>query len=89
MKYNEHINNTVKSINKRMAGLKKLAKYLTKYDKKILAEGIIMSRIRYLLPILAGAPKYLITTLQNKQNEVMRIVTNNKWSIKGKKTHQH
>ena len=44
-----------------------------------------MSKIRYLLPITAGAPNYLINSLQLKQNEVMRIILDKKWQPCGKK----
>ena len=57
---------------------------LSSKTKLMIADGVFMSRIRYILPVTAGAPQYLIKSLQTKQNEMMRIVTNKKWDIPGK-----
>ena len=51
----------------------------------MIADGVVMSLIRYLLPITAGGPAYLIKSIQAKQNEAMRVITNTKWSIPGRK----
>ena len=48
----------------------------------MIANGFIMSKIVYLIPLWAGTEKYLLKSLQIVQNKAARIVTR-----KGKRTH--
>ena len=45
--------------------------------------SLVLSRILYMLPLYAGCPDFLLTALQNKQNEAMRLVTNRKREVLG------
>ena len=47
----------------------------------MIANGLIMSKMMYLIPLWAGIEKYLLNSLQLIQNKVARIVTR-----KGKRT---
>ena len=35
------------------------------------------------MPLYAGCPDFMLTALQNKQNEAMRLVTRRKWEVPG------
>ena len=35
------------------------------------------------MPLYAGCPDFMLTALQNKQNEAMRLVTRRKWVVPG------
>ena len=65
--------------------MKRLQKFMEKDTKLMIANGIFMSKILYMLPVIARAPAYLLNELQRKQNEMMRLITNEKWELKGKK----
>ena len=41
--------------------------------------SLIISRILYVLPLYGGAPEYMMTALQRKMTESLRIVTRRKW----------
>ena len=79
LKFAEHIQNDEKSllktVSKRLAALKKLS-YLTSFkSRKMIANGLIMSKLVYLITLWAGTEKYLIKSLQIIQNKAARIVT--------------
>ena len=43
--------------------------------------SLVMSRILYMLPLYSGCPDYMLSALQTKQTEAMRIVTGRKWKV--------
>ena len=43
-----------------------------------------MSKILYLLPLYGGCPDYMLTALQTKQSEAMRLVTGRRWVVPGR-----
>ena len=79
LKFTEHIQNDEKSmlkvLNKRLSALKKLS-YLTSFkSRKMIANGLIMSKIVYLISLWSGTEKYLLKSLQVVQNKAARIVS--------------
>ena len=76
--WREHIldsdNSMVKSLNKRLGALKKVQKMASFKSRKLIAEGIFMSKLIYLMPLWAGCEDYLIKVLQVIQNKAARSV---------------
>ena len=57
--------------------LGKVANFKT---RKMIAEGIIMSKLIYLIELWGGCSKYLIEALQKAQNRAARTVTKLDWN---------
>ena len=78
MKWREHIldseNSLVKSLNKRLGALKKIQNLATFKSRKMIATGIFMSKLIYLMPLWAGCDEYLVKSLQVIQNKAARSV---------------
>ena len=89
MGFSEHIMDSkeslIKTLNKRIGALKNIRKVASFKAKLNIANGIIMSKILYLLPFYGGCPDYLLTAIQTKQTEAMRQITGRRWVIPGKK----
>ena len=60
--------------------LSKISKYSSFKTRKMIANGIIMSKFTYLIQLWGGCSKYLIVSLQSLQNRAARIVTGMDWS---------
>ena len=65
----------LKILNLRLNALRKISLNASFKTRKAVANGIIMSRIIYLIPLWAGCEKYLINALQIIQNKTARVVT--------------
>ena len=78
LKFADHIQNDEKSmlkvLNTRLNALKKISLNASFKTRKAVANGIIMSRITYLIPLWAGY-EYLMNALQIIQNKTARVVT--------------
>ena len=89
MGFSEHVidskHSLVKTLNKQIGALKKIKKAASFKSKLNIATGIIMSKILYLLPLYCGCPEYMLTALQTKQSETMRLVTGRRWVVPGRK----
>ena len=79
LKFADHIqndeNSMLKILNLRLNALRKISLNASFKTRKAVANGIIMSRIIYLIPLWAGCEKYLINALQIIQNKTARVVT--------------
>ena len=79
MGFSEHIldskDSLIKTLNMRIGALKKINKVASFKAKLNIANGIIMSKILYLLPLYRGCPEYLLSAIQAKQTEALRQVT--------------
>ena len=79
LKFTEHIQDNdesmIKALNTRLNALKKVSKTASFKSRKMIANGIIMSRIIYLIPLWSGCEKYLLNSLQIIQNKAARVVT--------------
>ena len=64
----------LKYCNKRLAALKLLARDCSQEQKKLLAHGLIISKITYCICTWASCPGYLKKRLQDVLNETVRIV---------------
>ena len=78
MGWREHIldsdNSLVKSLNKRLGAVKKVEKLASFRTRKMIATGIFMSKLIYLMPLWAGCQDYLVKALQVIQNKAARSV---------------
>ena len=79
MRWKEHImtneDSLIKSLNKRQAAIKKISSLASFKSRKMIANGIFMSKLIYLMPVWAGCEDYLCRALQVIQNKVARSVT--------------
>ena len=69
---------------KKLGILKHLGKYLPTKSRKLLCEGLVLSKIRYLLPIWGGTTIKHLTNGQTLLNDAARFVLGEK-----RKTHKY
>ena len=78
MKWNEYIvqneNSLLKYCSKRLTALKLLAKEMPQSQRKILAHGLIISKVTYCISCYAHCPNYLKKRIQDIMSEAARIV---------------
>ena len=84
MKWNEHLQDNedslMKSLRSRLGALKLVGKVANFKNRKMIAEGIIMSKLTYLIALWGGTSGYLIKSLQIIQTSAARVVTKLDWS---------
>ena len=87
MKWSEHLldNETslVKSLTTRLAALKKVGRVAGFKNRKMIANGLIMSKLSYLIPLWAGCETYIIQALQRIQTRAARVVARSSLPIAG------
>ena len=84
LKWNKHIKDEpklsmLKSITSRINALSKITKVSNFKNRKMLANGIVMSKICYLIQLWGGCNEFLLTLLQKLQNRAARLVTRLGW----------
>jgi hypothetical protein len=83
MKFAENLLNNeeslLRSLNTRIGALKILGKVASFRTRKMVADGIFMSKLIYLIPLWGGSAKYLLAALQKAQNRAARVVTKLDW----------
>ena len=83
MKWGEHILDNeaslVRSLNSRLGALKMVSKVASFKNRKMIANGIFMSKLTYLMSLWGGYRKDLIQKLQSLQNKAARAVTKLDW----------
>ena len=79
MKWKEHIMNNkdslIRNLNKRAGALKKISQSCSFKTRKMIANGIYISKLIYLMPVWVACEDYLVNALQVSLNKVARIVT--------------
>ena len=65
----------VKELSKRLGALKKVCRVASFKNRKMIADGLIISKLSYLIPLWAGCESYLMLALQRIQNKAARVVT--------------
>ena len=70
----DHRNSLISQLTSRINGLKKLASTATFKTKLMVANGVIMSKLVYLITVWGGAQNYLIHRLQVQQLTAARVV---------------
>ena len=83
LKFNNHIrdseDNLIKSLNQRVNAMKTVSRVTNFQSRKLLANGIFMSKLSYLITIWSNCSKELLNSLQIVQNRAARVVTNRDW----------
>ena len=83
LKWKEHIRDSkismVIQITKRLNALKKVSRISNFKTRKMIANGIILSKLSYLIQLWGGTSKFLLTLLQKLQNQAARLVTKGDW----------
>ena len=83
LKWAEHIlegeESLVKSLNTRLSALKLVGRVAAFKTRKMIADGIFMSKLVYLIPLWGGCQQYLMKSLQTLQNKAARVVTKLDW----------
>ena len=79
LKWTNHIllndKSLIKQLGTRLNALKKISRVADFKTRKMLADGLFMSKLIYLIPLWGGCQKYLINALQIIQNKAARMVT--------------
>ena len=79
----------MKSLNTRLGATKNIKNLATFKNRKMIAEGIFMSKLSYLIALWGGCGAVLKKSLQMIQKKVARAVTRINWSTPaGKLLHQ-
>ena len=68
------------SLTSRLNALRKVCRVATFKQRKIIADGIVMSKLIYIIQLWGGCSKYLIYILQKLRNKAARFVTKLEWS---------
>ena len=82
----DHKNSIMKQLTIRINGLKKISKNATFNTRLMVANGVVMSKVVYLMPVWGGAQQYLLNGLQVQQLTAARTVCGylSKWWSKKK-----
>ena len=83
MKWKEHIlgsdQSLVRQLTSRMNGLLKVSSRAPFSTRLMVANGIFISKLCYLIQVWGGCEKYLVKALQILQNKAARLVTGKSW----------
>jgi hypothetical protein len=83
LKWDEHLRDNdeslMKMLNSRLGALKMISKVSSFKNRKLIADGIFMSKLTYLIALWGGCTKYLLKSLQVIQNRAARTVTRLGW----------
>ena len=85
MKWTEHLRDNgdslIRSLNTRIGALKILGRVASFKVRKMIANGIFISKISYLIAVWGGCSQELLNQLQVAQNKAARIVTKLDWTL--------
>ena len=83
MKWKQHLiasdQSLIRQLTSRLNGLLKVSTHATVSTKLMVANGIFMSKLCYLVHLWGGCEKYLVKSLQIVQNKAARVVTGKSW----------
>ena len=86
--FNEHLKDNekslIRSLTSRVNALAKISKISSLKTRKMLADGLVTSKLLYLIQWWGGTHKYLINHLQILQNRAARLVTKSAWGTSTK-----
>ena len=90
LKWNQHIrdhkSSMIRQLTSRLNGLKKVSKNATFSTRLMVANGVVMSKLVYLITLWGGAQQYLLNALQVQQLTAARTVCGfNSWGWSKKK----
>ena len=76
-------------LNSRINGLANVCQYSSFRNRKMVANGLFMSYLTYLIPLYGGCPEYLLSALQILQNRAARLATKSSWYTASAQMLQH
>ena len=76
LKWHKQVEELIKKLKKRLAGLSHLRSILPYQLRKRITEGMFTSVLVYCLPVFGGSDKSEVEALQIMQNKAARLVTN-------------
>ena len=83
MKWKQHLiasdQSLIRQLTSRLNGLLKISPYASASTKLMVANGIFMSKLCYLVHFWGGCEKYVVRSLQIVQNKAARVVTGKSW----------
>ena len=83
LKWTNHIreneDNMYKTLNKRVDAIRRISYSCDFKTRKMLANGLFMSKVIYLITIWGSCTKDLMDSIQVIQNRVARVITRNDW----------
>ena len=83
LKWKKHLfegdQSLVKQLTNRINGLVKVSQNATKATRLMVANGIFVSKLCYLIQVWGGCDSYLLDRLQVLQNRAARVVTGKSW----------
>ena len=83
MKWKQHLigcdQSLTRQLTSRLNGLLKVAQHASMSTRLMVANGIFMSKLSYLIQLWGGCDKYLVRSLQIVQNRAARVVTGKSW----------
>ena len=84
MKWAEHVSGNkeslVRSLSVRVGALQQVCKVAAFKNRKMIADGIFMNKLVYIIPLWGASAKSLIKSLQILQNKAARAVTKLDWN---------
>ena len=84
MKWEEHLQDNkesaIKSLSTRLGALKMIGRVGSFKTRKMVGNGIFMSKLTYLIGLWGGCNMHLLKSLQIMQNKAARVVTKLDWS---------
>ena len=76
----ENEDNMYKTLNKRVDAIRRISYLCDFKTRKMLANGLFMSKVIYLITIWGSCTKDLMDSIQVIQNRVARVITRNDWT---------
>ena len=87
--FGEHLvggrNSLVSTLTTRISALKRISKVSSFKTRLQVCTALVISKILYVLPLCGGAPEFMLTSVQRKMNEAMRVVTRRRWEVLGRR----
>ena len=86
LKWTQHIrdnneDNMIKGLNQRINALKKIRHICNFKTRKMIANGIFLSKLSYMITVWSSCSKDLMSSLQVLQNRAAKLITKNDWSV--------
>ena len=85
LKWTDHLitneKSLVKGLNQRFVALRKIAKLASFRDRKMVSNGIFMSKLQYIISLWGGCGKEMKKVLQVIQNKAARVVAKREASL--------
>ena len=83
--FEKHINSLVEKLEVGLKAIRAITGIANFKTRKSILNGLITSRLTYMIPLWIGAPKHKLDKLQKLQTKAMRTITKKKWEIEGEK----